>query len=350
MPEAVIEMKRYKFEVKQVDRPIIRIIGILLIGVLMPLIFYEDSDPNGRFKWILASILITFIEWETSRRIVSFLWKRYPWENKAVIHLLVNILFLILLTTFSVLIIYLFNLLYDSVMENYWYRMRGVHLSVVLLTLFAISVYEGVYLFYKWKRSLVQSALLEKENILSQYEALKNQVNPHFLFNSLNTLAGIIPENSDKAIEFVTSFSSLYRYVLDVKDLVSVKLEKELEFVRSYIYMQKIRYGETLQVDMNPGELNLNSRIMPLSLQLLIENAIKHNEISDLYPLKIRVSCEEGYLVVRNALNKIPHELDSPKTGLHNLKERYRLVSDSLPYFHQDEKEFVAGIPLLPDV
>lgn len=179
--------------------------------------------------------------------------------------------------------------------------MRSVHLSVVLLTFFAISVYEGVYLFYKWK------------NVLSQYEALKNQVNPHFLFNSMNTLAGIIPENPEKAVEFITRFSSLYRY------------------------------GENLQVEMSTEELDLNSRIMPLSFQLLIENAIKHNEISDRHPLKINVSSEEGYLVVRNGLNKVPHELDSPKTGLHNLNERYRLVSDSLPYFRQDEKEFVAG-------
>ncbi len=349
MPEKVIVMNKNKVEVYQVDRPIIRIIGIPLIGILMPLILYTDSESNGLLKWMLASTIITFVEWETSRRIVAFLWRRYSWETSPGVHLLMNILFLVLLTGFTVLTVYLFNLLFHSSYDDYWFQMRSVHLSVALLTFFAISVYEGVYLFYKWKNSLVRSVLLEKEKVLSQYEALKNQVNPHFLFNSMNTLAGIIPENPEKAVEFVTRFSSLYRYVLDVKDLVSVKLEKELEFVRSYIYLQKIRYGENLQVEMSTEELDLNSRIMPLSFQLLIENAIKHNEISDRHPLKINVSSEEGYLVVRNGLNKVPHELDSPKTGLHNLNERYRLVSDSLPYFRQDEKEFVAGIPMLQD-
>jgi len=334
---------------KSIDNILIRIIGIPLIGILMPIIFYTNSDFHGLLRWIIISTFLTLIAWETSRRVVSFLWNKYPWENNTTRHLLMISLFLILLTILLSSIIYYINYLFNDISGNYWIRMRGTHLAIILLTFFTTSVYEGVFLFYKWKKTLILSTLLEKENIQSQFETLKNQVNPHFLFNSLNALSSIITENPEKAVEFVNKFSSIYRYVLDVKDLTSVELKEELDFVKSYIYLQKIRYGENLHVILNIDKQKLNSRIMPLSLQVLVENAIKHNEISDVYPLRIEITNIDDYLIVKNNLQKISYNLDSPKIGLKNLTERYKLVSNSKPYFHQTGNEFIAGIPLLTD-
>ena len=334
---------------KSIDSTLIRVICILFIGVLMPVIFYTNSGFHDLFKWIIISTSLTFISWETSRRVVSLIWNKFSWEIKPVLHLLMITLFLTLLTVLLCSLVYYINYFFNDITDNYWMRMRGVHLSIFLLTFFITSVYEGTYLFYKWKESLILSALLEKENIQSQFETLKNQVNPHFLFNSLNALASIITENPEKAVEYVNKFSLIYRYVLEIKDITSVELKDEMDFVKSYIYLQKIRYGENLQVTINIDENKLNSRIMPLSLQVLVENAIKHNEISDGYPLKIDLTNSEDYIIVKNNLQKISSNFDSPKIGLKNLKERYRLVSDNKPYFHQNENEYIAGIPLLKD-
>jgi two-component system, LytTR family, sensor kinase len=334
---------------KSIDNTLIRVICISFIGVLMPVIFYTNSGLHDLIKWIIISTSLTFISWEASRRVVSFIWNKFPWEIKPVLHLLMITLFLTLLTILLISLVYYINYLFDNVPDNYWIRTRGVHLSIFLLTFFITSVYEGTFIFYKWKKTFLLSTLLEKENIQSQFETLKNQVNPHFLFNSLNALSSIILENPQKAVEYVNKFSSIYRYVLDVKDLTSVELKDEVDFVKSYIYLQKIRYGENLLVKIIIDSNKLNSRIMPLSLQVLVENAIKHNEISDNYPLMIELTNNEDYIIVKNNLQKISYNMDSPKIGLKNLTERYRLVSDNTPYFHQNENEFIAGIPLLKD-
>jgi two-component system, LytTR family, sensor kinase len=327
----------------------IRIISIPLIGVLMPLLFYTSQDSPGLLIWIIFSTLLTLIAWETSRHVVSFLWKKYPWEGNPVQHLLISALFLTVLAVFLGLLVYYMNVLFGDVSDRYWDRMKGVHFSIVLLTFFTTSIYEAVFLFHKWKKALTLSAELERENIKSQFETLKNQVNPHFLFNSLNTLSWLIHENPEKAVEYVSEFSSIYRYVLDVKDLNAVKLKDELEFVQSYIYLQKIRFGDELDVSITIDPEKLDSLIMPLSLQVLIENAIKHNEISETYPLKIQLYFEDEYVLVKNSLKKISLSMDSPGTGLKNLAERYRLVTDRVPYFYSDEKEYTAGIPCIAD-
>lgn len=331
---------------KSIDDRYIRIISIPLIGVLMPLLFYtSQEDSPGLIIWIIFSTILTLIAWETSRHVVSFLWKKYPWEGNPIRHLLIITLFLTVLAVFLGLLVYYMNVLFGDVSDQYWDRMKGIHLSILLLTFFTTSVYEAVFLFHKWKKALTLSAELERENIKSQFETLKNQVSPHFLFNSLNTLSWLIPENPEKAVEYVSKFSSIYRYVLDVKDLNAVELKDELEFVQSYIYLQKIRFGDYLDVSINIDPDKLDSRIMPLSLQVLIENAIKHNEISESYPLTIHLYLEDEYVVVKNSLKLISPNTDSPGTGLKNLAERYSLVSDRKPYFHSNEKEFIAGIP-----
>ena len=329
------------------DNVLIRMVGILFIGIIMPIIFYRGSDSKDLFYWIIVSVFITFIEWEISRRMILNLWVRFPWESKPAVHLLMNVLFLILLILFASTIVYVINYIFDTVPQPYLKEMSGVHVAIVLVTFFTTSVYEATYLFYKWKKTLIRSALLEKENIQSQYEALKNQVNPHFLFNSLNVLASIISENPEKAVLFINRFSSIYRYVLDIKDLTSIELHDELEFVESYVYLQKLRYGDNLQVEIEVNADSLNSCIMPLSVQVLMENAIKHNEISDVQPLKIKITSSKGYIIVENNLQSISHKLDSPGIGLINLKERYKLVTDKVPYFYKSEDLFIAGIPLL---
>lgn len=312
----------------------------------MPLIF-NDDDELGKYVWVIISFFITLIVWESSRRIVAFLWEKFPWERKPVLHLLINAIFLFVISLILIFVVYFINYYFTDYKSDYWQATRGVNVAMVLITFFTTTIYEALYLFRKWKDSLIVSAMLEKENIRSQFEALKNQVNPHFLFNNLSTLASIITIDPEKAVEFVGKFSKIYRYVLDVGDENIIELKYELEFVMAYFFLQKTRFDEKLKLKVDIEKDALEKHVLPLSIQMLIENAIKHNEISDKYLLEISITNNNEYLIIKNNLQLITDDSNSTKTGLKNLANRYKLISDLNPEFYIEDDKFVAKIPFL---
>ena len=187
----------------------------------------------------------------------------------------------------------------------------------------------------------------EKEKVSLQLAALQQKINPHFLFNSLSVLSELTYEDPGKANDFIREFAKIYRYVLEVNEEVVVTVKQEIEFLKAYLFLQKIRFGESLVIeqDIDPGILG--HHIPPLSLQLLFENAIKHNQISKTAPLHIQLENSNGHLMVTNNLqvrNDIP---DSNGVGLSSLKKTYQLISDDVPAFHQTQDHFIAKIPLI---
>ncbi|MCD4791928.1 MAG: histidine kinase, partial [Bacteroidales bacterium] len=171
----------------------------------------------------------------------------------------------------------------------------------------------------------------------------------HFLFNSMNTIYSLIDTHPDKAKEFITKFSKTYRHVLDVKEKVVVSLKDEIEFLNSYIFLQKIRHEGNLEISINIDAQKLNKFIPPLSLQMLVENAIKHNIISQKKPLKINIFNNINSLTVKNNLQPKNTVNESTKIGLNNLTERYKHISEKAPKFYIKDNEYVAEIPLLDD-
>jgi LytS/YehU family sensor histidine kinase len=196
---------------------------------------------------------------------------------------------------------------------------------------------------------LIQTEQLKRENIQSQFEALKNQLDPHFLFNSMNTVYSLIDTHPDKAKEFITKFSKIYRHVLNVKGKVVVPLKDEIEFLNAYIFLQKIRHEGNLDISINIDAQKLNHYIPPLSLQMLVENAIKHNIVSEKHPLKITIFNTNTSLIVKNNLQTKDLISESTKIGLNNLSERYKHISDKMPEFYIKDNEYVAEIPLLEE-
>lgn len=188
---------------------------------------------------------------------------------------------------------------------------------------------------------------LKKETMLSQFEALKSQVNPHFLFNSLNVLLELIHQNQSKAVEFVKELSDVYHYVLDNRKKQLVDLNTELKFIESFIYLLKIRYSDNLKVLI---KVNSSSQfgLPPLALQLLIENCIKHNVISREEPLEIEILEREGFIAVRNKLQRKNAVLPSSGIGLSNLSLRYAYLSDQKIQISETENIFQVMIPLVP--
>ena len=176
---------------------------------------------------------------------------------------------------------------------------------------------------------------------------MKTQVNPHFLFNNLNTLAAVIPEDPDLAVEFVQQMSKVYRHILEVKDESSILLKEELDVLKAYGFLLKTRFGKNLDIEINVPDEKLKQRIVPFSLQLLMENAIKHNIVSSEKPLKITVFAENGNLLVSNNLQMKNQVNESTGIGLDNIRNRYKLLGDKEVKVFDNGESFTVSIPLL---
>ncbi|MDA1120612.1 MAG: histidine kinase [Bacteroidetes bacterium] len=196
-----------------------------------------------------------------------------------------------------------------------------------------------------------EKTLIQKELLISKYESLKNQVNPHFLFNSFSVLSSLIHENQDLASEFLEQLSKMYRYMLDNKDNQMVSLQKEVDFMNSYIYLLKARHEDSINIDINLP-IDQESFFVPtLSLQMLIENAIKHNKFSKDNPLTIRIFNDgEDYLVVENELKAKKQEMKSTKVGLENIRKRYDYQSERRVIISESESHFTVKLPILTSI
>lgn len=189
---------------------------------------------------------------------------------------------------------------------------------------------------------------LQKENLQSQFDVLKQQVNPHFLFNSLNVLTSLIRVEPELAEKFTEHLAKVYRYVLENKDNELVSLSTELGFLNAYIFLIKIRFMDKVVVNIRLQDIEMNYQIIPLAMQLLIENAIKHNAMSKRSPLVIDIFIDEtNYLNVVNNLQEREAHMSSTGVGLKNIQNRYRLLNNTIPAFEKTDTHFIAKIPLI---
>ncbi len=212
-----------------------------------------------------------------------------------------------------------------------------------------------LYLQYSIKRLIIkqtevktQVVELQKENLQAQFQMLKQQVNPHFLFNSLNVLTSLIKTEPELAEKFTEQLSKVYRYVLENKDKDLIPLNTEMNFLRAYIFLLDIRFMGKMKIDIEFDEQREDKLLPPLSLQIIIENAIKHNTFSRKSPLHVRLFIDENdYLNVVNNLQSRETQFASTGTGLENIINRYALISDRVPVFKKTDDQYFAMIPLL---
>jgi sensor histidine kinase YesM len=260
----------------------------------------------------------------------------------------------------SLLMYIIYGLVVCSLIPNIFYRFvwgfsgQDLFINVLIMSLMifsldmiVISIFYSTYLAKYWKKAIEKNAELKRENLLAKYEALKNQVNPHFLFNSLNTLSGVVEQKPELATSFIKKLSDIYRYVLEQSDQEMVSINDEVKFVDDYIFLLKMRFGEALIFNSDLSAIS-NTQIAPLGLQMLVENAIKHNVISDDMPLKIEIGIDEGFIMVRNNMQKKKTIIsDNEPLGLDNLKKRYAYLSDSLVEIIKSDSEFIVKLPII---
>ena len=177
---------------------------------------------------------------------------------------------------------------------------------------------------------------------------MKNQVNPHFLFNSLNALTSMIHDQPDKAVEFVQKLSKVYRYILEIKNKEMISLREEMECIYAYQFLLKMRFGDNVRFHIDIPEDHMGCHIVPLSIQILLENAIKHNVISTGKPLSISIQlAKNGNLIVSNNLQKKNVVNGSTKTGISNINSRYQLLTGKQVEVIVTQEQFSVSVPLI---
>ncbi len=222
---------------------------------------------------------------------------------------------------------------------------NGLTIMAMLMAYYLAANRRG---YSQLARLRIQAEELGKEAAQAQFTALRNQVNPHFLFNSLSILSSLVEVDAKLSVQFINRLSKAYRYILEQRDAERIQLRTELDFIESYTFLLHIRFDERLQVHINLPEADRDRyQIAPLTLQLLVENAVKHNRMSDEEPLIVRIDREDDYLRVANPIQPRPRMEESTGVGLTNIVNRYRLLSNESVWIGEVDDEFVVRIPLL---
>ncbi len=233
---------------------------------------------------------------------------------------------------------------YELITANY----RWALLISLILNIIGTVMNEGASTIVQWQDTLSESEQLKKVTLQSRLDGLKDQVNPHFLFNSLNSLSSLISEDPKMASKFLDEMSKVYRYLLRNNEEGLTTLTAELQFVRSYFHLLKTRYGDGIDIRINVDAACMNAQIPPLTLQLLIENAVKHNVILKEQPLQIDIiAINDGKLHVKNCLQPKVVKLPSTKIGLNNIKSKYKLLNQPEIDVRETGKEFIVTVPLI---
>jgi two-component system LytT family sensor kinase len=225
----------------------------------------------------------------------------------------------------------------------------------VMLSILISAVHTGNFFLQRWKTSMLEAselklrgAELKQIAMQAQLQSLKLQLDPHFMFNNFSTLSALIEEDKNTALSFLENLSRVYRYMIINLNNDIITLREELKFIQAYIFLIKIRHGENVDIQITiPDAINTRG-IPPITLQLLIENAIKHNVASAAQPLHICIYLDkQGELTVSNNVQRIPNNIPSTKLGLENIRNRYRILSDQGPEIKEENGLFMVMLPLL---
>jgi hypothetical protein len=328
-----------------------RLVLIPFFGIAVPLLTHMiKSNELGHWELKLAygyTIVIALIIWQGNRYLLFSLRSYFNWFNKP-IRKIIALLFAVSFFTIpasSIMLVGWYQVFQGGNVD--WQVIRTATLIIMICVLFITHVYETVFLVKESESEMLKNEQLERAKAEAELQALKNQVDPHFMFNSLNTLSYLIDESPLKAKEFNEHLADVYRYILqnNTRDLVMV--QEEVLFLQDYFSLQKIRYGDAVVLKIVlPPEI-MECIMPPISLQILAENAFKHNEFNIHNPLEITVYFEKGKIFVHNRLTKKTNSKTSSKLGLLNLQERYKLTTSLNIEVVEGKDSFIVSLPVL---
>jgi two-component system LytT family sensor kinase len=344
-------MKNANYNKKQNRKQFwLTLVAILVLALLITLLIFDSKGEGIKifmisYAWAVA---ICVTQWTGNSYIYGLLDKRYSWQDHLKKRAIYGSLALIGYSAFAYVVVQMimFKLVYGALPENpvYW-TLRTSYIAVLIS--FAVSLIFLVVAFFQyWKKSLLEAERFKAEMLQYKYEALQNQINPHFLFNSFNVLSDLVYEDQHKAIAFIRQLSQLFRYVLDSRDRELVTIKEELEFIEAFSYLLQTRFEDKLIIQQE-FEAREDEMIVPMTLQLLIENCVKHNEISASQPLTVQIMRTGDYLKVENNLQLKSAGLDSKKTGLSNIRQQFKFFTDKEIVLTETDHSFSVEVPVI---
>jgi two-component system LytT family sensor kinase len=320
-------------------------IGLVISSLFKLLFFIEDPFFNDVF-WTI--IIATVVILEGNLRIDRWLSQKYPWatlpEKRSIIQFLVSLFY----TAFLLYVLmFAIHVLKSGKYELFNPKMGQVLIPAIFVTIAFIAIDIGYQFFKAWRQSLIEVEKYKTESAQAQLENLKNQLNPHFLFNNLSVLTSLVYKSQDKAVDFINELSKVYRYVLENKSAELVSLQEELAFLDHYIYLLKIRFEEGISFEINIDKNMISRLLPPMCLQMLVENTIQHNETSQAKPLRVVIYTENNHLIVENAIQPRSDKTKSSKMGLKNIQSRYAFFTEDTIQIMNDSKKFKVILPLI---
>jgi len=344
-----IKQAPYKDKINDIG---FRVILIPFFGIAIPLItgmVNGQNFTNWQIKLsFLYTIFIAFIIWEGNRYLLFSMRSYFDWYKKPLKKIIV-LLFGISFYTLPVSILLLAGWYHIFINTGAnWPTIFTASLIIMICVIFITHVYETVFLVKESASEMLRAEQLERARAEAELEALKNQIDPHFIFNSLNTLSYLIEEKPARAKQFNDNMADVYRYILQNKARGLVLLQEEISFLEDYFSLLKIRFENAVQLNLAADKALFDQYLVPpISLQVLMENAIKHNEFSDELPLVIEIGFNGDTLVFYNEIRKKTLRKHSSRIGLKNLDERYKLITGHTIIVEETEKIFKVVLPVL---
>ncbi len=341
-----------KTDIEKLNDFWLRVAAFPIISIICNFFFYAEENVNYNIsitKGIIVSFIVAVLNWELARQILMYYRRKYPNIDQTKNRVLFTLFgFIVLSFVLNGVLHFFYSYTY---MWNRIETFKDYIFNVCVFIFFLVilyAIYEMMYFFRKWKQTFEEREKLQEEKQHSQLLILQSQINPHFLFNSLNVLEMLAEGKDENTVPFIRQLAAVYRYILQnqAKELNSVK--EELNFIKAYSFLLETRFGNNLRLIMDVPEQYYTKLIPPLTLQLLVENAMKHNIASASKPLTIHVMTEGNqYLVVKNNLQRKTQSVPSNKIGLENIKQRYALLGNKAIKISTDNKEFSVAIPML---
>ncbi len=329
-----------------------RLIGIPFFGIAIPNLtglFGNLSYTDVRYwSGYIYFIILAAAIWQGNRYLLFRTRKRFTWFDKPIeklVLLFMNNIFYTTPLTIAWLCMW-YNLAGFSAIK--WDVILVVALMNVICVLFVTHVYETVFMVKEQQNEQVKNAELQRAKAEAELAALKNQIDPHFMFNSLNTLTHLIKVDGTKALAFTENLAEVYRYILSQKDQTLVLLDDELEFTHKYTDLLHLRFGNALIINKKfNGTAGKDFLIPPTSVFVAFENAVKHNEISEKTPMHIDVDVRDGNLFISNSIRERKNKAHSSGIGLKNLDERFKLITGKSMVTKREEESFIVQLPLI---
>ncbi len=322
------------------------ILGLGILSTIFRYFKFSDFDFSLHFTFFLASGFGVIFIWECLRSIDFALNLRFPYERNLIGRITLQIFLGSLFGLFVRVLIYYFAEPYFPFQLDEFFLAVTWALYIIFPSAINLVFFTGHFIT-KWKEGILKTERLEKEKTQVQFDNLKNQLNPHFLFNALTSLNSLIREDPELASQFLQHLSKVYRYVLQHKDENVVDLQTEVNFIRNYIFLAETRFDKSLSIVIQIQDEYLDRSIVPVTMQVLLENAFKHNIMEPERPFRIMILTENEYLIIQNNLQRRKSVEGSNKQGLDNLKSLYKYLTDRPVIIEETESFFAVKVPLL---